>query len=257
MTDKVKIKAIIKQYADKGERLLEEAYENGEHASTTGYWDGYGDCANLLLRELDDIQEESKVCMYSTANYTNADRLTLCKDCEELCKYNQKTAAESLGISQEVYDEIVDKCLYGSEVELVDDGDLPKEEPVNETLDTLNLSNVERIGKDWNEEPVSEEMWEASKQYALRQVLASTDAEMSEQDYLGLKLFSGFELAVAHKDGAQWQIEKLMAKAIDIEVKVDAGGYPYIPQMELYNYEKDISFAKEGDKYKVILIKEN
>ena len=58
MTDKVKIKAIIKQYADKGERLLEEAYENGEHASTTGYWDGYGDCANLLLRELDDMQEE-------------------------------------------------------------------------------------------------------------------------------------------------------------------------------------------------------
>ena len=58
MIDKVKIKAIIKQYADKGERLLEEAYENGEHASTTGYWDGYGDCANLLLRELDDMQEE-------------------------------------------------------------------------------------------------------------------------------------------------------------------------------------------------------
>lgn len=58
MTDKEKIKAIIKQYADKGERLLEEAYENGEHASTTGYWDGFGDCANLLLRELDDMQEE-------------------------------------------------------------------------------------------------------------------------------------------------------------------------------------------------------
>ena len=50
MTDKEKIKAIIKQYADKGERLLEEAYENGEHASTTGYWDGYKDCADGLLR---------------------------------------------------------------------------------------------------------------------------------------------------------------------------------------------------------------
>lgn len=50
--------------------------------------------------------------------------------------------------------------------------------------------------------------------------------------------------------------QKMMAKAVDVEVKVDAGGYPYIPQMELYNYEKDIPLAKEGDKYKVILIKE-
>lgn len=58
MIDKEQIKAIIKQYADKGERLLEEAYENGEHASTTGYWDGYKDCADGLLRELEDMQAE-------------------------------------------------------------------------------------------------------------------------------------------------------------------------------------------------------
>lgn len=58
------------------------------------------------------------------------------------------------------------------------------------------------------EEPVSEDMWEASKQYALRQVLASTDTEMSEQAYLNLRLFSGFELAVAHKDGARWKEEQ-------------------------------------------------
>jgi hypothetical protein len=68
MTDIVQIKAIIKQYADKGERLLEEAYENGEHASTTGYWDGYGDCANLLLRELDDMQEEPTVSVWHDAS---------------------------------------------------------------------------------------------------------------------------------------------------------------------------------------------
>ena len=55
---------------------------------------------------------------------------------------------------------------------------------------------------------------------------------------------------------AKWQKEQMMAKAIDVEVKVDAGGYPYIPQMELYDYDKDIPLAKEGDKYKVVLIKE-
>ena len=61
----------------------------------------------------------------------------------------------------------------------------------------------------------------------------------------------------AYIDGANWQKEQVMAKAVDVEVKVDAGGYPYIPQMELYDYDKDIPLAKEGDKYKVILIKED
>ena len=50
--------------------------------------------------------------------------------------------------------------------------------------------------------------------------------------------------------------QQLMAKAVDATVHIDAGGYPYIPQMELYDYDKDIPLAKEGDKYKVILIKE-
>lgn len=54
-----------------------------------------------------------------------------------------------------------------------------------------------------------------------------------------------------------WQKQQMMAKAVDATVHIDAGGYPYIPQVELYDYEKDIPFAKEGDKYKVILIKED
>lgn len=48
----------------------------------------------------------------------------------------------------------------------------------------------------------------------------------------------------------------MIAKAIDVTVHIDAGGYPYIPQMELYDYDKDVPLAKEGDRYKVILIKE-
>lgn len=38
--------------------------------------------------------------------------------------------------------------------------------------------------------------------------------------------------------------------------KMTECGYPYIPQMELYDYDKDAPLAKEGDRYKVILIKE-
>ncbi|SEA78775.1 hypothetical protein SAMN04487851_11422 [Prevotella sp. tc2-28] len=49
---------------------------------------------------------------------------------------NAKTAAESLGISQEEHDRIVDELIYGKEPELVDVDDLPEEEPVSEDLKT-------------------------------------------------------------------------------------------------------------------------
>lgn len=60
----------------------------------------------------------------------------------------------------------------------------------------------------------------------------------------------------AFKAGAQWQKEQIMKDATDVTVHIDAGGYPYIPQMELYDYDNDVPLAKEGDKYKVVLIKE-
>ena len=54
-----------------------------------------------------------------------------------------------------------------------------------------------------------------------------------------------------------WQKEQMMANATKVTVHIDAGGYPYIPQLELYDYNKDIPLAREGDRYKVILIKED
>lgn len=42
--------------------------------------------------------------------------------------------------------------------------------------------------------------------------------------------------------------------AIEIEVKEDAGGYPYIDAIELYDYDKDIPLAKKGDKVNVIIM---
>ena len=56
----------------------------------------------------------------------------------------------------------------------------------------------------------------------------------------------------AIKYGMRLREQQMMAKAVDVEVKMDAGGYPYIPQMELYDYDKDEPLAKEGDKYKVV-----
>lgn len=58
-------------------------------------------------------------------------------------------------------------------------------------------------------------------------------------------------------DGANWHKEQMLTKAVDATVHIDAGGYPYIPQMELYDYDKDMPLAKEGEKVKVIVIKED
>ena len=56
--------------------------------------------------------------------------------------------------------------------------------------------------------------------------------------------------------GMRLQNEQMMEKGVDVVVHLEAGNYPYISQLELYDYDKDIPLAKEGDKYKVILIKE-
>lgn len=55
---------------------------------------------------------------------------------------------------------------------------------------------------------------------------------------------------------AKWQKEQMMAKAVEREVKIDAGGYPYIDATELYDYVSEEPLAKAGDKVKVLIIKE-
>lgn len=65
---------------------------------------------------VDSLQKEPKKCMYTNEHYTDEDRKVLCEDCEERCEYSKK------------------------------------EEPVSEQ----NLSNIQRIGKNWKEEPVNE-----------------------------------------------------------------------------------------------------
>ena len=105
----------------------------------------------------------------------------------------------------------------------------------------LELQNVLTYIDSLQEEPISEDLNTAAKAYA-----------DNTTEKVGYKL----QLRRAVCFGANWQKEQMMAKAVVYEVKVDAGGYPYIPQMELYDYDKDIPLANEGDKYKVILIKE-
>ena len=129
MIDNEKIKAIIKQYADKGKKMYSETIDSRGSRYNAGFWDGYECCAKGLLRELEDMQEEPEYleeettyCAFSTSRYTDKERKALCKGCEEECEFNKK------------------------------------EDSVSEQ----KLSNVERTGKNWKE-AVSEAAEDYSK----------------------------------------------------------------------------------------------
>ena len=60
-----------------------------------------------------------------------------------------------------------------------------------------------------------------------------------------MPLTKRFGLQMA-KFGAEWMAGQGYAR--EVEVKEDAGGYPYIPSIELYDYDKDEPLFKPGDK---------
>lgn len=68
--------------------------------------------------------------------------------------------------------------------------------------------------------------------------------------------FGAYDLEKFARWGANWKKEQMLAKSIDVTVHIDAGGYPYIPQMELWDYDKDKPLAEEGDIVKVLVIKQ-
>jgi len=102
------------------------------------------------------------------------------------------------------------------------------------------------------EEPVSEDLEEAAIMYAKEEYNHKNPATLPDR-CRGCYT----PLMYAFKAGAKWQKEQMMANATEVTVHIDAGGYPYIPQVELYDYDKDIPLAKEGDKYKVVFIEED
>ena len=81
------------------------------------------------------------------------------------------------------------------------------------------LCSIEKILDSLQEEPVSEDLGEyiseLSKQFP--------DVSFAKLSRIAVRV-------------AKWQKQQMMTKAVNIEVKEDAGGYPYIPQIELYNY---------------------
>ena len=91
----------------------------------------------------------------------------------------------------------------------------------------------------------------------IERIYPNLSPHLPRKQKLHLNVFNGEDLEIAIDRATQWQKEQMMANATEVTVHIDAGGYPYTPEIELYDYDKDVPLAKEGDKYKVILIKED
>lgn len=78
--------------------------------------------------------------------------------------------------------------------------------------DLLNLSNVKRTVKDQKEEPVSEDLEEAGKEW-LRPQLDKSYANYGEGKMMELTHFDGYAMLDAIEYGAKWQKEQMMSKA--------------------------------------------
>lgn len=104
------------------------------------------------------------------------------------------------------------------------------------------------IAESIKEEPVSEDLEEAAKHYLYSNILYNDVYVGEPTDKDCIEMF---------KAGAKWQKEQIMKDTINTVVHIDAGNYPYIPQIELYDYDNDIPLAKKGEKVKVIVIRED
>ena len=140
---------------------------------------------------------------------------------------------------------------------------IPDEDGKNSDYEAGKLDAATRILQimDSLEEPVSEDLEKACEKYADERLKIIRpdiyDSSYSRSTKMTLDLFEGYELETAFEEGANWQKKQMMKNATNVTVHIDAGGYPYIPEIELYDYDKDVPLAKEGDKYKVVLIKED
>ena len=110
---------------------------------------------------------------------------------------------------------------------------------------------VEALRK--QEEPVSEDLEEAKEtQWAAMEYTSSVaKSSTSVRDWCTNDVVDAF------KAGAKWDKQQMLKDAVERVVKVDAGGYPYIDNTELYDYTEDRPLAKAGDKVKIVVIKED
>ena len=237
MTDKEKLDKLVAEMI--GDYNIKTEKCRGINEQAHQYYGGKRDALSEILKSIDTMQKEPKECMYSKDNYTDEDRKVLCEGCEEECKFNKKEEPASEDLDKEI--DNAHKLFY-------------------EEVGWDSAEGARAYVADWFAHYFAN--WQKQQMEAYRiehcKSLTNEQAEL-EDNFVSSHVEKNNRIPTfidAIEYGMEYCKQQMMAKAVDATVHIDAGGYPYIPQMELYDYDKDIPFAKEGDKYKVILIKE-
>ena len=120
---------------------------------------------------------------------------------------------------------------------------------INETLDTLNLSNVQRTEKNRKEDPVSEELEAAAwLHYDKNRPPMPPELDFHRE-------FISF-----FKAGSKWKEQQMIKETVraTIESDLDPHGADYGNQKIVCKWgELEAKKFKEGDKVKLIIIKED
>ena len=236
MTDKEKIIAHI-------EKLLEKYPKN---YYLTVLWD-YIDS----LQE-EPVGEELKV---ELEKYIK-DHFTI--DTEQLDRF---------GIEEKDYMYSMDKSDMLALVEHFINWHKSKEEPASEEwieelkikLDSMSKEDFKKVfdkyAIDFDEEPVSEDLEEASKEW-LEPQLDKSYVSYGEGKMMELTHFDGYAMLDAIEFGAQWKEEQMMAKAIDGKLfrTYDNSSFKYKIDIDC---DIRIDKYKDGEKVKVIIVKED
>lgn len=250
MTDKEKL-IKIKSLADK---MYNAAFNMTTNASLLRK--AMDDYHQFIINEYHkEVSVSENKCMFTKDSYTDEDRKVLCKDCKEKCEYSKKEepiSEDTMTIRKEWFEHCKESWYNEGYIDGKYNRDRQFKEPVSEDLEdaSRNYADNEEYGDD--------------VYYAIKAAFkagANWQKGQFEKDYAdlckGIITAKGFAVTMAYNSGVSDAKKQMTKDATEVTVHIDAGGYPYIPQMELYDYDKDAPLAKEGDKYKVILIKED
>jgi hypothetical protein len=130
----------------------------------------------------------------------------------------------------------------------------PKQLPVNEDFEKTFISMVhtthENCGS-YSLHEYAQRLYNIAKDTLREPVSEDLEAEIERINKNNHFDFSDWKAIARHF--ANWQKEQMMKNSVECTVHADAGGYPYIGNIELYDYENDKPLAKAGDKVKVII----
>lgn len=158
---------------------------------------------------------------------------------------NATPPAESLGISAEEHDKIIDQCLYGKEPEMVDIDDLPKEKPISEELEKAMQHNApDNIGIDdllyWRNGFITGAKWQKENLWK-----PADGDDLPEIDREVIALLDNDKVVFAHRPPEYWDGKDIITGKVtrNYVERYDKGLWN-IPNVK---YWLDVNLPKQED----------